>query len=78
MWQAYLILTTVKNARISLDQLRIKRQIDSQLCDSIFAAFVQACLNITLIIFGGQIINKYEGDLGAQVIIQMSQILAIF
>ena len=42
MW--YLIQAAVKNVRINLDQLRIKRQIDSQLCDSIFAAYVQAWL----------------------------------
>ena len=40
MW--YLIRATVKNVRINLGQLRIKRQIDSQLCDSIFAANVHA------------------------------------
>ena len=34
-----------KNVRINLCQLRIKRQIDSQLCDSIFAVYVQACLS---------------------------------
>ena len=33
-----------KNVRINLGQLRIKRQIDLQLCDSICAAYVQACL----------------------------------
>jgi hypothetical protein len=42
MW--YLIRAAVKNVRINLGQLRIKRQIESQLCDSILAANVQACL----------------------------------
>ena len=32
MW--YLIRAAVKNVRINLGQLRIKRQIDSQLCES--------------------------------------------
>jgi len=41
MW--YLIRAAVKNVRINLGQLRNKRQIDSQLCDSICAAYVQAC-----------------------------------
>ena len=41
MW--YLFREAVKNVRINLGQLRIKRQIDSQLCDSICAAYVQAC-----------------------------------
>ena len=41
MW--YLLGAAVKIVRINLDQLRIKRQIDSQLCDSICAAYVQAC-----------------------------------
>ena len=40
MW--YLIQAAVKNVRINLDQLRIKRQIDSQLGDAIFEAYVQA------------------------------------
>ena len=40
MW--YFIRAAVKNVRINLGQLRIKRQIDSQRCDSIFAANVQA------------------------------------
>ena len=38
MW--YLVRAAVKNVRINLGQLRIKRQIDSQLCDSIFAPYV--------------------------------------
>ena len=46
MW--YLIRAAVKNVRINLGQLRIKRQIDSQLCDSIFAAYVQACLHVLM------------------------------
>ena len=41
MW--YLIRTAVIKLRINSGQLRIKRQIDSQLCDSICAAYVQAC-----------------------------------
>ena len=41
MW--YLIQAAVKNVQINLGQLRIKRQIDSQLCDSICAAYVEAC-----------------------------------
>ena len=40
MW--YLIRAAVKNVRINLGQLRIKHQIDSQLCDLIFAVYVQA------------------------------------
>ena len=40
MW--YLIRAAIKNVRINLGQLRIKRQIDSQLRDSICAAYVQA------------------------------------
>ena len=44
MW--YLIRAAVKNVRINLDQLRIKRQIDSQLSDSSFAAYVQACIRV--------------------------------
>ena len=47
MW--YLIRAAVQNVRINLDQLRIKHQIDSQLCDSICAAYVQACLQHTSI-----------------------------
>ena len=38
----HLIRAAVKNVRLNLRQLRIKRQIDSQLCDSIFSAYVQA------------------------------------
>ena len=41
MW--YLIRAAVKNVRINLGQLRNKRQIDSQLGDSICAAYVLAC-----------------------------------
>ena len=40
MWS--LIPAAVKNVRINVGQLRSKRQIDSQLCDTIFAAYVQA------------------------------------
>ena len=36
-----LTLALVKNLLINLGQLRIKPQIDSQLCDSIFAAYVR-------------------------------------
>ena len=39
MWHRYLIRAAVKNVRINSGQLRIKRQIDLQLCDSIFAAY---------------------------------------
>ena len=40
MW--YLIRAAVKNVRINLGQLRNKRKIDSKLCDSTIAAYVQA------------------------------------
>ena len=43
MW--YLFRDAAKNVRINLGQLRIKRQIDSQLCDSICAAYIQACIS---------------------------------
>ena len=46
MW--YLIRAAVKHVWINLVQLRIKLQIDSQLCDSNFAADVQACLQTSL------------------------------
>ena len=49
MW--YLIRAAVKNMRINLGQLRIKRQIDSQLCDSIFAAYIQACIILFRTVF---------------------------
>ena len=39
MW--YLSGAAVKNVQINLGQLRIKRQIYSQLCDLIFATYVQ-------------------------------------
>ena len=45
MW--YLIRAAVKNVRINLGQLRIKRQIDSKLCDSIFAAYVMLFMPVS-------------------------------
>ena len=58
MW--YRIRAAIKNVWINLSQLRIKRQIDSQLCDSIFAAYVQAWLNVTKHFFKQSTRNKRD------------------